>query len=363
MNRLLLTICLAALALGAVTLAQQPVRVAVVAPQGGFNDQSFGQAAQDGVNRARAVFGDLVEFILREPADDPQAQQFYDDLAEQGVRVIIGVSFSYLPFAQALAPDFPDTYFAIVDDFFPAEQVTQFGNVIGLRFREEQGSFLVGIIAGALTQTGTVGFVGGLQGDLIEAFGAGYQQGIKFADERLGRNTQLLINFAGLDIFDAFLNPAKGLEIARGQQAQGADIIYHAAGQTGNGVIQAATDPGYLERDGQRITTFAIGVDSDQGIFGIQDANNDGVPDDGVPTHVITSMLKRTDTAVFETIRQAVDGELQAGNVFFTLADGGLDYVLNDLNGSLIPRSVMQLAEEARQLIVNGQLQVGNKFE
>jgi basic membrane protein A len=201
--------------------------------------------------------------------------------------------------------------------------------VAALRFREQEGSFLVGAVAGLVTKTKTVGFVGGMNIPLIHKFDAGFRAGVK----QVCPNCKILAQYAGVTP-DAFRNPGKGKEIAFSQYQQGADIIYHASGSTGLGVFEAARAAGKL----------AIGVDADQY--------------DEAPGFVLTSMIKRIDVALFETVKRVKDGKFTGGIYDFGLAQDGVSYVYDDHNRKLIPESVVARVEALKKDVIAGRIVV-----
>jgi basic membrane protein A len=203
-------------------------------------------------------------------------------------------------------------------------------NVVALKFKEEEGSYLVGALSGLLSKTHKLGFVGGMQIPLIKKFEAGYVAGVK----KVAPSTSVDIKYAGVD-GSAFKNPTKGKELALAIYNGGADIIYHASGSTGLGVFEAAREKDKL----------AIGVDSDQ--------------QSAMPGHVLTSMVKRVDVAVFNTIKDVQAGTFPGGQSHvFGLKDGGVDYVYDDKNKAMIPDAIHAQVEALRAQIVSGAISV-----
>jgi basic membrane protein A and related proteins len=205
-------------------------------------------------------------------------------------------------------------------------------------FAEHQGSFLVGAAAALTSESGTIGFVGGLEGELIKRFEAGYTAGAKAVNPDI----EVLVGYAGSDV-TAFNDPAKGKEIAAGQIDGGADVIYHAAGQTGLGMFEAVK-----EANDAGNTVWAIGVDSDQG-----SPDNVGVPDEVKP-YILTSMLKRVDVAVYNTINSVNEGTFVAGPQVFDLSVDGVGY---STTGGHIDDIVTQL-DDYKEQIISGEITV-----
>ncbi|MGA0878561.1 MAG: BMP family lipoprotein, partial [Ilumatobacteraceae bacterium] len=247
-------------------------------------------------------------------------------LASDGNAVIVGVGFMFTdPMAEVAAAN-PDITFGIVDSVVEAD------NVKSLVFAEEQGSFLVGAAAALKSESGKIGFIGGQEIDLIKKFEAGYTAGAKYINPDIVVDVQYL-GPAGDN--SAWGNVAGAKEIAAGWYAAGTDIIYTAAGGSGAGTIEAAIEAG----------KWAIGVDSDQYLTaGSEDAKK----------HILTSMLKRVDVAVFETIKAVADGDTSGGIKVFDLSNDGVGY---STSGGYVDDIVEQL-EEIKAKIVSGEIEV-----
>ena len=200
-------------------------------------------------------------------------------------------------------------------------------NLVALKFKEEEGSYLVGALAALVTTTGKLGFVGGMQIPLIKKFEAGYVAGVHAVNPA----AQVIIKYAGTT-GTAFKDPTKGKELALAEYNQGADIIYHASGSTGLGVFEAAREKDRL----------AIGVDSDQ--------------NDEAPGHILTSMVKRVDVAVFDTIRDVLEGRWSGGVKVFGLAEGGVTWVYDDRNRALIPDPARAAVDSLKAEIIAGRI-------
>jgi basic membrane protein A len=302
---------------------KKAMKVGLVFDVGGRGDKSFNDAAYRGLEKAKQELGVDYEYVEPGPGADREAalRQF---ASRDDIPLIFGIGF-----ITNVAREFPDKHFACVDySVDPAKPLPS--NLVALEFKEEEGSFLVGALASLMTKTNVIGFVGGMQSPLIKKFESGYVAGAKSANPAC----KVLIAYAGIT-GEAFKNPGKGKEIALGQYAGGADIIYHASGVTGLGVFEAAR-----ERH-----AFAIGVDSDQ----YHEA----------PGFVLTSMTKIVDTSVFETIRAIQNNTFVGGKVMtFDLKSKGLDYVYDENNRALIPDSVRSAVERIREKIIAGEIAV-----
>jgi len=310
------------------------VRVGVVFDIGGRGDKSFNDAAFLGAERAREQLGVAVQYI--EPGDGSDREGGIRLLAASGFDLVVGVGFMFSDDMYAVAREYPHVRFACVDyaKFDAHGFVVPPPNMVALKFREEEGAFLVGAVAGLRSERKTVGFVGGMDIPLIRRFEAGYRAGV----QAVCPECRVLSAYAGVTA-DAFKNPTKGKELALAQYGAGADIIFHASGSTGLGVFEAA-------RATQR---FAIGVDADQW--------------NEAPQRVLTSMIKRVDVAVFDTIRAVIEHSFQGGVRTFGLAEGGIDYVFDANNRSLLGPSVRERVESLRRAIVEKRIRVPTSFE
>ena len=249
-------------------------------------------------------------------------------LAAGGSQLVFGVGFLFSDDIYGLAHEFPAVKFACVDYTVKPDQTLP-PNLVALEFKEEEGSFLVGALAGLITKTGKVGFVGGMEIPLIKKFEAGYRAGVKAVNPR----TEVIVKYAGTT-GTAFKDPTKGKELGLAEYNQGADIIFHASGSTGLGVFEAAREKHKL----------AIGVDSDQY--------------DEAPGFILTSMIKRVDTAVFDVIRDARDGRWQGGIREFGLKEDGVGWVYDDRNKALVPDAVKAKVDSLKAEIVAGRIVV-----
>lgn len=270
---------------------------------GGRGDQSFNDSAAVGMQKA---VDDLDATCTEAEAQDGEAESAREDrlraLAEDGHNPIIGVGFAYSDAANAVAPDFPEVSFAVVDGFDPDAEANE--NVAYLGFAEEQGSFLVGVAAAKATQGAHVGFVGGVNNDLIKKFQAGYEAGVASVDPKI----KVDVTYIEETDLKGFNDPAGGKAAADAMYEAGADVVYHASGGSGSGVFDAAVEAG----DGK----WAIGVDSDQYLTASEDQK----------AHILTSMLKRVDTATFDMISSIADESPLVSYQTYDLASDGVGY-------------------------------------
>ncbi len=300
--------------------------VALVFDVGGRGDKSFNDAAYRGLLQARDSLG--IEFDIIEPGEGADREPALRLLAGTDASLIFGIGFLFTDDIRTIAGEFPDKHFVCVD-YSLAEGEVLPPNLRVIRFREEQGSYLVGAIAALRSATGKIGFVGGMDIPLIHRFQAGYEAGAR----RVRPDVELLVGYAGVT-GNAFKNPAKGKEIALAQYGAGVDVIFHASGSTGLGVFEAA----------RKQRRFAIGVDSDQ--------------HDEAPGRVLTSMVKRVDVAVFETISAELGGHFTGGVLEMGLAERGVDYVYDSRNAGLITEAVRESIEVLRAAIIDGEITV-----
>ena len=301
-------------------------RVGLVFDVGGRGDKSFNDAAYQGVARAERELGVTVELLEPTGAEDREAALRL--FAARGFDLVIGVGFIFSTDVNEVARDFPRARFACVD-YAPPPDGSIPDNVAGLGFREEEGSFLVGAVAALLTKTQHLGFVGGMDIPLIHRFEAGFRAGMT----HVCPTCELHIGYAGTTP-EAFRDPAKGKAIAISQITAGADVIYHASGTTGHGVFEAAKDMGIL----------AIGVDSDQ--------------HDEMPGVVVTSMIKRVDVAVFDTIKATAEGGFHPGLVSFGVAEGGVGYVDEGPHAQGLPQAIRARVAGLADQIANKTIRV-----
>ena len=309
----MLLISLVATACGGEAADDGSFKASIVTDTAGLGDQSFNDSAKRGLDQAADELG--IETQVYETA---QAADYEPNLAQapaQGNDLTFAIGFLMTDALTNASAQNPEERYAIIDS------VVESDNVMSLLFKEEEGSFLVGVVAGLVTESNTIGFIGGLEVPLIKKFEAGFRAGVMTVNP----DAEVLVTYAG-----DFNDPGRGKEIALSQYASGADVIYHASGGTGLGLFQAAEELG----EGH----WAIGVDSDQ--YNL------------APDNVLTSMMKQVDTAVFETIKRTEAGNFEAGITVFGLAEGGVGLAPTTSNNT--PQDVIDQAEAFGQRIIDG---------
>ena len=319
---------------------EETVNVGMVYALGGLGDKSFNDMAHKGI-KAAAEENDNLEFKNAEPSgpgDFKTLQRKFAQSTDPEYDLVVCIGFAQTSALKETAKQFPDQKFMVVDS------VVQQDNVASYVFKEHEGSFQVGHLAGLLTSKDfsagsgetndaqTVGFVGGKEIPLIQKFQAGYMAGAKYADE----STDIPSAYAG-----SWSDPAKGQEIAVSEYDKGADIIYHAAGGSGTGVFKAA----------QEQNRYAIGVDADQ---------SRSAPE--YKDVIVASMVKHVDTAVSTCVSNLIDENFQGGSVnALGLAENGVEAVLGQQLGEEIPDAVKSALEESRQKVIDGDISVPTK--
>ena len=312
------------------------IKVGIVFDIGGKNDRSFNAAAWEGVRRAERELPICLYDV--EPGNPTSIEPSMRAFAEKGFDLIIGVGFAQGPIMANVAKDYPGIHFAIVDGvIFEDDGKTPKANVASLVFREHEGSYLVGMIAAATSKTGTLGFIGGMDIPLIHKFETGFEEGARSVNPRI----KVVDNYVGVTDA-AWNNPGKGKELALSQINQGADIIFTAAGNSGLGAFDAVEQFG-KGNDGIA-NKFVIGVDS----------NQNGVK----PGYVLTSMVKRVDNAVFDVVKEVLEGKFAGGFHVFGLDKDGVGYAMDNNNRSLIPATLIERVESAKSRIVSGEIKV-----
>ncbi|TDI55998.1 MAG: BMP family ABC transporter substrate-binding protein [Alphaproteobacteria bacterium] len=297
------------------------VKPAVVYDMGGKFDKSFNEAAYAGAELFKSETG--LEYRDFEIQNDSQREQALRNFARRGHNPIVAIGFSQAQALEKVAKEFPDTKFAIID------MVVDLPNVRSVIFKEHEGSYLVGMLAALASKTGKVGFVGGMDIPLIRKFACGYIQGVRAVNP----DAEIYQNMTGTT-GAAWNDPVKGGELAKSQFDRGADVVYHAAGGTGLGVLQAAADAGKL----------GIGVDS----------NQNGLH----PGSVLTSMLKRVDKAVFKAFDDVRTDSWTAGFDVLGLAENGVGWALDDNNKDLVSDAMKAALDAASQKIIAGEITV-----
>lgn len=305
--------------------------VGVVFDVGGRGDKSFNDGAFLGAERAIRELGARVRYI--EPGEGTDREAGLRLLAAEGLDLVIGVGFIFSDDLSQLSKEYPDVRFAGIDFAPPVDAAGNMipppANLAALRFREEEGSFLVGALAALVGNSRRLGFIGGMDFPLIHKFEAGFKAGVS----AVCPDCQVVAQYAGVTP-EAFRNPGRGQELALSQYQSGVNVIFHASGSTGLGVFEAARRRGRL----------AIGVDSDQQAE--------------APGFILTSMVKRVDEAVFKAVKSVKDGTFQGGIFQLGLAEQGVDYVYDQHNRSMIPDSVRTRVEALRADIISGRIKV-----
>ncbi len=311
--------------------ASEGLDVGIVFDIGGRGDKSFNDGAYLGGVRAARDLGARVRFI--EPGEGSDREAGLRLLAAEGLDLVIGVGFIFSDDVNTLAKEYPNVRFADVDYAVSMDSLGRPlpmpANLVALKFREEQGSFLVGALAALVGKSKKVGFIGGMDIALIHKFEAGYRAGVKYVCPEC----DVVVAYAGVTP-EAFRNPGKGKEMALSQYSQGVNVIFHASGSTGLGVFEAARAAGKL----------AIGVDADQY--------------DEAPGYVLTSMVKGIDESVFQAVKAVKAGRFQGGVQQFGLAERGVGYVYDARNKAMIPDAVRARLDALTADIIAGRITV-----
>jgi len=303
------------------SIAQADIKPAVVYDTAGKNDKSFNEAVFNGITRFMNDTGIAVTEL--EPTNEAMMEQSLKKLAQRGYNPIVAVGFTMANGVQAAAEAYPDTSFTLID------MVVGLPNVQNVIYKEHEGSFLVGVLAAMNSQTGTVGFVGGMDIPLISRFECGYKQGVAYQDSSM----KVLAQMTG-STPAAWGNPSKGGEITRSQVESGADVVYAAAGGTGIGVYQTAADMGVL----------AIGVDSNQNYM--------------QPGTMLTSMFKKVGAAAYDSYEAAMNGTWSSDMRILGVAEDGVGWALDEYNRDLVSAEMEARVNEVRASIISGDIEV-----
>lgn len=307
------------------------VDVGIVLDVGGRGDKSFNDGAYAGADSATRILHSNVRFI--EPGEGADREAGLRLLAAEAMDLVIGVGFIFTDDITTLAKEYPNVSFAGIDYSVAMDDkgnvIPPPPNVAALKFREEEGSFLVGALAALVGNSRRVGFIGGMDIPLIHKFEAGYRAGVK----HVCPDCTVIAQYAGVTPL-AFKNPGKGKELALSQYDQGVNVIFHASGGTGQGLFEAAR-----QRD-----KLAIGVDADQY--------------DEAPGHMLTSMVKGVNAATFDAISRKQAGTFTGGVYSFGLKEGGVGYIYDEHNKALIPDPVRAKIELLKQEIIDGKIKV-----
>jgi len=313
--------CLGVLMLASAPAFADDIKPAIVFDLGGKFDKSFNEGVANGADRFKKETGiGYADFVA---TNDTQFEQAHRRFAERGQDPIIGVGFSQADSVAKVAKDFPNIHWTVIDG------IVDLPNVQSVLFKEQEGSFLVGIAAVMASKTGKVGFVGGMDIPLIRRFACGYEQGAKYADPKV----EIVQNMTGTTP-SAWNDPARAGELAKGQFERGVDVIYAAAGASGTGVYQAAVDNKKL----------AIGVDSDQNYLH--------------PGTMLTSMVKHVDIAAYKSFMAAKDGTWKPGITVLGLKEGGVDWALDQYNEKMITPDMKAKIDQAKADIIAGKITV-----
>lgn len=303
---------------------EEKVKIAMVTDFGGISDASFNQSAWEGLQRAEEELG--IKATYKESAKEADYAPNLENLLDEGNDLIWGIGFNMSKDIYDAAKKNPDQKYAIIDfayDNNPDYDGTP-ENLVGVVFEANQGSFLVGYIAGKMTETNKVGFVGGVEGNVIDGFDYGFQAGVKYANP----DAEVIRQYA-----ESFVDAAKGKAIAKSMYQDGADIVFHAAGGVGDGVIEAAK-----EED-----KWAIGVDRDQS--------------DLAPDNVLTSAMKRVDVAMFDIAERLKNGEFPGGEtIVYGLDDDGVG--IAPTSDKHVPEDILTEVEDLKQKIIDGEIEV-----
>ncbi|MFC2091739.1 BMP family protein [Elusimicrobiota bacterium] len=309
--------------------AGSEIKVGLVFDIGGRGDKSFNDSAYEGLIKAREELGVYTEYIeLSTGLDRESALRLF---AARKFDLIFGIGFMFTDDITRLSMEFPDIKFACID-YNVIKDVNIPENLAAIKFREEEGAFLIGAIAALVTKTNIVGFIGGMDIPLIHKFEEGFKSGAGY----INKNCNVLTAYAGVTA-EAFKNPSKGKELAISQYKNGADIVFHASGSTGLGVFEAA----------RKLDKRAIGVDADQ----YHEA----------PGYILTSMIKRVDVAVLHTVEDLIAGTFTGGLKNHGLKEGALGYVYDDNNYNMISASVVSEVEKIKKLIIEGKINISLK--
>ena len=307
------------------------IRVGLVFNVGGRGDKSFNDSAYAGLEAAKQELGDKIEIKYLEPAGNGEnKEQLLRLLAQDKYDLIFGVGFMFGDSIRKVAKDFPQTKFALVDGYIA--DLKPESNMTCLLYRENEGAFVAGAAAAMKSGAGKIGFIGGMKIPLIEKFEAGYIAGARYAKPGI----VVLSDYIGTT-GDAFKDPVKGKELALKQIGAGADVLFHASGASGLGVLEAVTARKKL----------MIGVDSDQSLNAAETQR----------PYILTSMLKRVDVAVQDTIRKAAGKTFKGGYQEFGVRENGVGYAENEYNRAMIANLKPQL-EEIKRKIQAGEIKV-----
>ncbi len=295
-------------------------KIAMVTDTGGVNDESFNQSSWSGLEKIKAKYGDKVEVKYLESKQDADYVPNVETLVDEDTDLIIGVGFKLADSIGEAAKNYPEQQFALIDAAYPKQPE----NVTSLLFEDNVSSYLTGLIAGKMTETNKVGFIGGMKGEVIDRFDYGFRAGVEASNP----NAKVVVQYA-----NSFSDSALGKSIANQMNKDGADIIFSAAGACGIGAIEAAKENGKK----------AIGVDQDQNKL--------------APENIITSAMKNIDVAVFNLSKTVIDGKYEGGKVIVNTLDmGGVGIApTSDKN---VPPDVLEYVQAEAEKIKAGDIKV-----
>ena len=297
----------------------KPLKIAMVTDVGGVNDQSFNQSAWEGLQKAKKDLG--VKASYQESKQDADYQANLETLYDGGNDLIWGIGFKMADAVLKAAKQNPKQKYAIIDYSYGDKTPS---NVVGVMFKAEEGAFLAGYIAAKMSKTNSIGFIGGMSVPIIHAFQYGFKAGAKFANKKIN----ILEQYS-----ESFTDAAKGKAIANQMISKNADVVFHAAGAVGDGVIEAAKEKNKM----------AVGVDRDQNYL--------------APKNVITSSMKRVDNAIFEVVKDLKDGKFQGGTtVNYGLKDGAVD--IAPTTSKMIPADLLKEVTELKKKIADGKIKI-----
>jgi basic membrane protein A len=314
-------LCVAGSAAGSANAAAGAPKLGIVYDAGGKFDKSFNQSAAEGIERFKKQNG--INVFEAQASSDTQAEQVLRGLARKKLDLIISVGFSQTQAVQKVAAEFPAVHFVLIDGTANGK------NVNSILFKEQEGSYLVGVAAAMAAKSGKIGFVGGMDIPLIRAFECGYAQGAKAVNPKIDIQQNMVGTTAA-----AWNDPAKGGELARAQFDRGADVVFAVAGGSGLGVLQMAKTKGKL----------AIGVDSNQ--------------NDIQPGSVLTSMVKNVGNATYDALMQAKAGQYGSGVTYKGLKEGGVDWALDKNNRAVVSAAMEKRVSQAKADIISGKIKV-----
>ncbi len=297
------------------TITKRVVYVGMLLAKGGLGDRSFNDSAYAGLQEAQRQFG--IRFETADFASDENNLETLRNFARQEYDLIIGVGYDNANYIETVAAEFPDCNFAIIDVTAKGE------NVASIVYREQEGDFLMGVLAAMLTESKTVGFIGGVDIEIIRRIESGFKQGIAYKDSSI----KVVSDMAG-----TFADPEVGKSLALAQYEVGVDVIYNGAGRTGLGIIEAAKEAGKL----------TIGTSGDQRYL--------------APGNVVGNRPKRVDTAVLTLVHEVLNDQFTSGTRSLGLKERGLS--LGPFDENIVTDAMLEQLENLKQQIIAGEIMV-----